>query len=132
MMQPSEIVAAKLLPAIRARLAQILLIDYRMKQVEVARHLGITQAAVSHYNTRSRAVDEEVLSIFPEIEDSVKDLAAKISKGLPRPEQIAAIEALCKDITRTERFCAYHRRYSRLDSQCQICFPPTDEAKEDT
>jgi predicted transcriptional regulator len=128
MMQPSEIVAAKLLPAIRARLAQILLSDYHMKQVEVAGHLGITQAAVSHYNTRCRAVDEELLGMFPEIEDCVKDLAAKISKGLPRPEQIAAIEALCRDITRTERFCEYHRRYSSLDSQCQICFPPSDGA----
>jgi len=128
MMQPSEVVAAKLLPAIRARLAQILLRDYHMRQVEVAGHLGITQAAVSHYNTRSRAVDEELLMMFPEIEDGVKDLAVKISKGLPRPEQIAAIEALCREITRTERFCAYHRRYSSLDSQCQICFPPSDEA----
>jgi len=128
MMQPSELVAAKLLPAIRARLAQILLRDYHMKQVEVAGHLGITQAAISHYNTRSRAVDEELLGMFPEIENGVKDLAAKISKGLPRPEQIAAIEALCKDITRTERFCAFHRRYSRLDSQCKICFPPSDGA----
>ena len=127
-MQPSEVVAAKLLPAIRARLAQILLRDYHMRQVEVAGHLGITQAAVSHYNTRSRAVDEELLMMFPEIEDGVKDLAVKISKGLPRPEQIAAIEALCREITRTERFCAYHRRYSSLDSQCQICFPPSDEA----
>jgi predicted transcriptional regulator len=128
MMQPSELVAAKLLPAIRARLAQILLRDYHMKQVEVAGHLGITQAAISHYNTRSRAVDEELLGMFPEIEDGVKDLAAKISKGLPRPEQIAAIEALCRDITRTERFCAFHHRYSRLDSQCKICFPPSDDA----
>jgi predicted transcriptional regulator len=99
-----------------------------MKQVEVAGHLGITQAAVSHYNTRCRAVDEELLGMFPEIEDCVKDLAAKISKGLPRPEQVAAIEALCRDITRTERFCAYHRRFSSLDSQCQICFPPSDDA----
>jgi predicted transcriptional regulator len=128
MMQPSELVAAKLLPAIRARLAQILLRDYHMKQVEVAGHLGITQAAVSHYNTRSRAVDEELLGMFPEIGDGVKDLAAKISKGLPRTAQIAAIEALCRDITRTERFCAYHRRYSSLDSQCQICFPPSNDA----
>jgi len=128
MMQPSEIVAAKLLPAIRARLAQILLRDYHMKQVEVAEHLGITQAAVSHYNTRSRAVDEEVLAMFPEIENGVKDLATRISEGLQQPEQVAAIESLCKGITRTERFCAYHRRFSRLDKQCQICFPPTERS----
>ena len=53
MLQPSEVTAAKLLPTIRARLAQELLEVHRLKQVQVARSLGITQAAVSHYNTRT-------------------------------------------------------------------------------
>ncbi len=128
MMQPSELVAAKLLPAIRARLAQILLAEYHMKQVEVAKHLGITQAAVSHYNTRSKALDEEILRTFPEIEASVKKIAEEISRGISKPEQIAAIESLCREITKTERFCQYHRRYSCLDSECQVCFPRTDDA----
>jgi len=124
MMQPLEIVANKLLPTIRARVAQILLDDYHLKQVEVAKRMGITQAAVSHYNTRSRAADDEILKSFPEIEERAKDLAAKIHKGLSLPEQVAAIEGLCKDITKTERFCKFHRRYSSIDSECQVCFPP--------
>ena len=127
-MQPSELVAAKLVPAIRARLAQILMRDYHMKQVEVAKRMGITQAAVSHYNTKARAVDEEILKTFPEIEDGVRELAEKMSKGLSAPEQVAAIEELCEGIIKTERFCEYHRRYSRLDSQCQVCFPRSEEA----
>ncbi len=124
MMQPLELVANKLLPAIRARLAQTLLDEYHMKQVEVAKRMGITQAAVSHYNTRSRAADEDILRSFPEIEDGVRDLAARIDRGLSLPEQVAAIEALCKEITRTEWFCKFHRRYSSIDSECQVCFPP--------
>lgn len=122
-MQPLEIVANKLLPAIRARLAQVLLDEYHMKQVEVAKRMGITQAAVSHYNTRSRAADEDILKLFPEIEDGARALAARINKGLSLPEQVATIEALCKDITKTERFCQFHRRYSSIDSECQVCFP---------
>ncbi len=121
-MQPIEIVATKLLPAIRARLAQILLEEYRMKQVEVAKHLGITQAAVSHYNTRSRATDKEILKMFPEIEDCVRNLALKIHGGLTKPEQVAEIDALCRRITKTERFCKYHQRFSSLDPECQVCF----------
>ena len=122
MMQPSEVVVTKLLPAIRARLAQILLEEYRMRQVEVARSMGLTQATVSHYNTRSRAADEDILKIFPEIEKAVRQLADQISKGLSKPEQVAAIDALCEEITRTERFCEYHRQHSYLDPGCKICF----------
>ena len=121
-MQPLELVAVKLLPVIRARVAQILLDEYHMKQVEAAKRMGITQAAVSHYNTRSRAADKEILQTFPEIEAGARKLAAGISKGLSRPEQVAEIEALCREIKKTERFCAYHRRYSSIDAECQVCF----------
>ncbi len=123
MMQPSEIIAVKVLPAIRAQLARILLKDYDLRQVEVAKRMGITQAAVSHYNTRDKTLDQELLQTFPEIEDGVRMLAARIAEGLSRTEQMAAIEELCGELTKTERFCAYHRRYSDIDSQCQICMP---------
>jgi len=123
MMQPSEIIAVKVLPAIRAQLALTLLKDYDMRQIEVAKRLGITQAAVSHYNTRDKTLDRELLQTFPEIEDRVKSLAARIAQGLSKTEQMAAIEELCRELTKTERFCAYHRRYSSIDSQCQICIP---------
>ena len=122
MMQPSEIVAAKILPVIRAQLAQILLKEYKMKQVEVAKRMGITQAAVSHYNTRNRAADREILDLFPEISIGVKEIAAKIERGLSMPEQVAAISSLCSEITRTERFCEFHQRFSSLDRACQVCF----------
>ncbi len=52
MIQPQEVVVAKLLPTIRARLARELLRSFRMKQIDVAKAMGITQAAVSHYNTQ--------------------------------------------------------------------------------
>jgi len=123
MMQPSEIIAAKILPTVRAQLARILLKDYHLRQVEVARRMGITQAAVSHYNTRSKAMDSEILQTFPEIEECVAKLAVRVAKGLSITEQIAAIENLCKELAKTERFCAYHRRFSSVDAKCQVCMP---------
>ena len=123
MIQPSEIIAVKVLPAIRAQLARALLKDYHLRQVEVAKRMGITQAAVSHYNTRDKSLDRELLQIFPEIQERAAKLAGKVAKGLTITEQAAAIEELCKELTKTERFCAYHRRFSSMDSQCQICMP---------
>ncbi|NIS63626.1 MAG: hypothetical protein GTO05_00495, partial [Gemmatimonadales bacterium] len=65
---------------------QELLRSYRMKQIEVARVLGITQAAVSHYNTKSRGVDQDILRRFPEIQNFVGSLAQRIHDGMSRSE----------------------------------------------
>lgn len=126
MLQPQEVVVAKLLPTIRARLAQELLRKYDMKQVDVAKALGITQAAVSHYNTKSRGVDQEILRRFPEISGFVDGLAAKIHVGLPKSQQIAVLNQFCLDLMQTARFCEYHKRFGDIDPMCTACFqnPP--------
>jgi len=123
MLQPSEVTAAKLLPTIRARLAQELLEIHRMKQVWIARALGITQAAVSHYNTKSRGLDAELMRRFPEIDGFCEELAAKIAVGLPQTQQIARIDRFCDDLMHTVRFCEYHKKISDIDPGCTICFP---------
>ncbi len=123
MLQPSEVTASKLLPTIRARLAQELLETHKMKQVRVAKALGITQAAVSHYNTKSRGLDEELIRRFPEIDGFVADLAAKIADGLPQTEQVARINEFLANIMGTVRFCEYHKKVSDIDPGCAVCFP---------
>ena len=123
MLQPGEVVVAKLLPTIRARLAQELLRTYDMKQVEVAKVLGITQAAVSHYNTKSRGVDQDMLRRFPEIEDFVDGMAKKIHDGLSRSEQISTIDQFCSLLMKTARFCEYHKKLGDVDPMCTACFP---------
>lgn len=123
MLQPFEVVTAKLLPTIRARLAQILLDKYEMKQVEVAKHLGITQAAVSHYKTMDRGIDREILRTFPEIDRFVGDLAAQIVEGMSQTEQVASISTVIGRLMNTQRFCEYHKKLAAIDPTCSICFP---------
>ncbi len=123
MLQPFEVVTAKLLPTVRARLAQVLLDEHGMRQVDVARHLGITQAAVSHYKTASRGIDPELVALFPEIDAYVRDTAAKIAHGMPRTEQVLSLNNLVDRIMNTQRFCEYHKRVASLDPACNICFP---------
>lgn len=123
MLQPFEVVAAKLLPTIRARLAQVLLDDHKMKQVEVARHLGITQAAVSHYKTMSRGIDPELMRLFPEIDRHVKELAAAIANGIGQTEQVSRVNTLVDRLMNTQRFCEYHKRIASIDPTCNVCFP---------
>src|SRR3989449_4775620 len=82
MLQPQELVVARLLPTIRARLARELLHTYKMKQVDVARSMGITQAAVSHYNTQSRGVEQEMRHLVPEIKPLVPEPSEQITQGM--------------------------------------------------
>jgi len=123
MLQPQEVVVAKLLPTLRARVAQILLLDYSLRQTEVAKLLGLTQAAVSHYNTKSRGIDREILRLFPEIEGHAQLLALRIRQGLSKSQQIGALNDICEHVLRTERFCNYHKTVADLDPGCQVCFP---------
>lgn len=123
MLQPQEVVVSKLLPAIRARVAQVLLVECGFKQVDVAKALGVTQAAVSHYHTRSRGTDDELLRLFPEIEAFAHEIGAEIAGGLSRSDQIARVRNLCGELTGTVRFCEYHKKHAELDSTCNVCFP---------
>ena len=126
MIQPSELLVGKLLPTIRARLAQVLLEKYEMRQIEVAKALGITQAAVSHYNTRARGLDADIVRRFPEIDAFVDALAGKIHRGIDRMQQIALVNAFCLDLMATQRFCDYHKKTASIDPNCSVCFsePP--------
>jgi|SRR5436309_12095337 len=123
MLQPSEVTAAKLLPTIRARLAQELLEVHRLKQVQVARSLGITQAAVSHYNTKSRGLDQDLMRRFPEIEAFCVDVAARIAAGMVQTDQVSMIDRFTEGLMHTARFCEYHKKVSDIDPNCAICFP---------
>ncbi len=126
MLQPQEVIVAKLLPTIRSRLAKELLRTYRMKQIDVAKSMGITQAAVSHYNTQSRGVDQDMVRRFPEIKGFVDGLAGRIAKGLPQGEQISQINDFCANLMLTARFCDYHKSLGDIDPTCTACFaaPP--------
>ncbi|HYM39403.1 MAG TPA: transcriptional regulator [Thermoplasmata archaeon] len=126
MQQPQEVIVAKLLPTIRARLAKELLRTYGMKQVDVARSMGITQAAVSHYNTQSRGVDQDMLRRFPEIKAFVDKLAGRIADGMSMSQQISTINEFCSGLMQTARFCDYHKSLGDIDPNCTACFemPP--------
>jgi predicted transcriptional regulator len=126
MIQPQEVVVAKLLPTIRARVAKELLRTYHMRQIDVAQAMGLTQAAVSHYNTQSRGVDQDMIRRFPEIKSFVDGLAARIHKGLSLSDQISQVDGFCASLMLTARFCEYHKSVGDIDPNCTACFstPP--------
>jgi predicted transcriptional regulator len=85
--------------------------------------MGITQAAVSHYNTQSRGVDQEMLRLFPEIKSFVHGLAESIAEGMTLSEEIASVNHFCSNLMLTARFCEYHKGMGDIDPHCTACFP---------
>jgi uncharacterized protein len=83
MLLPSEIEAKSILPALRATLACKLLNKYDCKEEDVARALGITQAAVSNYSRCTRGDRRIILRIasIQELMRMIDDIAADLARS---------------------------------------------------
>src|SRR5574341_1527172 len=81
MLLPSEIEAKSLIPAVRAILARKLIKEYSLREEDVAKVLGITQAAVSNYVRGTRG-DLELISklgSIMEVMRMIDDIARELS-----------------------------------------------------
>ena len=66
-----------------------------MSQVKTAELLGVTQAAVSQYTTGRRG-DEKVLKDYPNIDDEIAEMAAKLVEGVGNDERERMLCGICR------------------------------------
>jgi len=73
-----EKIARNVFPSIRSTIAEIMMKEYGMSQVEIAKKLGVSQAAVSYYLKGLRAKGVELIKndekLMKKIEGFVKDI----------------------------------------------------------
>ena len=126
MLLPSEIEAKSLIPAVRAILAKKLIREYSLKEEDVAKDLGITQAAVSNYVRGTRG-DIELMSklesvreVMRMIDDIAKDLSTNKAYT---PSTLAKFVGLCNYMRYTLIICdVHHSIESNIDEQiCEQC-----------
>jgi uncharacterized protein len=126
MLLPSEIEAKSLIPAVRAILAKKLIKEYALKEEDVAKVLGITQAAVSNYVRGTRG-DTELISklesvreVMRMIDDIAKDLSTNKAYT---PSTLAKFVGLCNYMRYTLIICdVHHSIESNIDEQiCEQC-----------
>jgi predicted transcriptional regulator len=126
MLLPSEIEAKSLIPAVRAILAKKLISEYSLKEEDVAKDLGITQAAVSNYVRGTRG-DTELISklesvreVMRMIDDIAKDLSTNKAYT---PSTLAKFVGLCNYMRYTLIICdVHHSIESNIDEQiCEQC-----------
>jgi predicted transcriptional regulator len=78
---PCEIAIYQTIPMIRKEIACCMIHDYGLKQIEVAKLLGLTPAAVSYYKCNKRAQEKiSNQSILEEIKLSTKRIIKKGNK----------------------------------------------------
>ena len=126
MLLPSEIEAKSLIPAVRAILAKKLIGEYSLKEEDVAKDLGITQAAVSNYVRGTRGdIDlisklESVREVMRMIDDIAKDLSTNKAYT---PSTLAKFVGLCNYMRYTLIICdGHHSIESNIDEQiCEQC-----------
>lgn len=126
MLLPSEIEAKSLIPAVRAILAKKLIREYSLKEEDVARVLGITQAAVSNYVRGTRgdvgliSKLESVTEVMRMIDDIAKDLSTNKAYT---PSTLAKFIGLCNYMRYTLIICdVHHSIESNIDEQvCEQC-----------
>ncbi|SRR5579883_2679956 len=126
MLLPSEIEAKSLIPAVRAILAKKLIQEYSLKEEDVAKVLGITQAAVSNYVRGTRG-DLDLISklgsvreVMRMVDDIARDLAADKAYT---PNTMAKFFELCNYMRYTLLICdIHHSMESNIDEQiCEQC-----------
>ncbi len=99
-----EAIAKKVVPVLRARVAQVMSNDFHMQQYEISRKLGVTQAAVSFYLGKERGANVPMLRKFPEIDVSAKKIAKALRKGAKEDDVSELLCELCRKMRRRRAF----------------------------
>ena len=120
MKTPCELVVGKILPSLRASVVKELSLKHDMKQSEIARKLGITQASVSQYLSSARAGDKKMIERFPKILDYAEEISGRIVAGEQRHQWYCVLCKACRDIRDDDEFCKMHRIATNIRG-CDIC-----------
>jgi len=134
MLLPSEIESKLLIPAVRAILSKEL-IEKGLKEEEVARMLGITQAAVSNYLRGTRGDNELIakLTSLGEIMSMIKEISNDLSTNKAyTAKTLSKFIALCNYMRYSLIICdAHHSLERNIDEkvceQCKITLTGTQQ-----
>ena len=135
MLLPSEIESKLLIPAVRAILSKEMVIEKGLKEEEVARMLGITQAAVSNYLRGTRGDNELIskLMSLSEIMNMIKEISNDLSTNRAyTAKTLSKFIGLCNYMRYSLIICdAHHSLERNIDEkvceQCKITLTGTQQ-----
>ena len=125
MLFPCEIVVKKILPALKAQIVKELHENYKLKQQEIAKILGITQPSVSLYLSGERGGFDDILKDSKAKNEIKKldEISEKIAKKQMSERNI--MEELCKICSKLRQdkvVCDLHVKMDKSkESSCGFC-----------
>lgn len=88
----------KVLPAIRAELARIMMTEYGCTQLKVAETLGLSRAAVSQYVSAKRGAE---VGFSEETEEEIKKFAAELLNCPSTKDKVRGMCNVCKYVQKS-------------------------------
>ena len=126
MLLPAEIESKSLIPALRAILAKDLANKYHIREDEISKLLGVTQAAISNYirGTRGDPKLIEKLLEDKQVTDMLNDISDSLSTDKAyTPSNLSKFIGLCNYIKSSLLICdIHHNLESDIDDEiCKEC-----------
>lgn len=126
MLLPAEIESKTLIPALRAILAKKLAEEHSIREDEISKMLGVTQAAISNYirGTRGDPKLIEKLAADKQVSIMIKELSERLASDMAyTPSSLARFISLCNYIKSSLLICEIHHNLeSNIDEAvCKEC-----------
>lgn len=126
MLLPAEIESKTLIPALRAILAKDLANNHDIREDEISKMLGVTQAAISNYIRGTRGDPQliEKLMSEPQVSEMIKDISSNLASDMAyTPASLSKFIGLCNYIKSSLLICdIHHKLESNIDDEvCKEC-----------
>ncbi len=126
MLLPAEIESKKLIPALRAILAKKLSLEHKIREDEISKMLGVTQAAVSNYIRGTRGDPQLIQKLLSEeqVAKMINELSDSLSSAMAyTPSSLSKFISLCNYIKSSLLICdIHHNLESDIDEKiCKEC-----------
>ena len=126
MLLPAEIESKTLIPALRAILAKNLAENHDVREDEISKMLGVTQAAISNYIRGTRGDPELIKKLIAEkqVSEMIDDITNNLSSDKAyTPSSLSKFISLCNYIKSSLLICdIHHNLESNIDDEiCKEC-----------
>ncbi len=123
---PAEIESKTLIPALRAILAKKLAEEHDIREDEISKMLGVTQAAISNYIRGTRGDPSLIAKLLAEkqVAIMIDELTDSLSSNMAyTPSSLSKFIGLCNYIKSSLLICEIHHNLeSNIDEQvCKEC-----------
>ena len=113
---PQEIEVWYLIPYLRKKIS-IILAQKGVKQKEIAKIFGISEAAITNYIKEKRGSKVTLPS------DSIKAIEKAADKIIKGEDSTKTLYELCEKFRNSKELCKIHRKFDKsVPEKCEVCF----------